>query len=50
MGEGVSLDRGEWAGVASGEGEDPHGPAQPRHGRLSGTALRVPLNKWGNPA
>jgi hypothetical protein len=32
MGEGVALDRGECAGVASGE-EDPHEPAQPRHGR-----------------
>jgi hypothetical protein len=33
MGEGVALGRGECAGVASGDGEDPHGPAQPRHGR-----------------
>jgi hypothetical protein len=29
MGEGVALDRGECAGVASGEGEDPHEPALP---------------------
>jgi hypothetical protein len=33
MGEGVALGRGECAGVASREGEDPNGPAQPRHGR-----------------
>jgi hypothetical protein len=42
MGGDVAMGRGECARVASGEGEDPTAPVQPRHGRYPCQARSCP--------